>query len=134
MDKRAQEVVLPWNLFNDEGGEHLFIVDAEDTQVVRFHKCQSEVATRVIACVNACRGISTADLLTSDFGEDSIEVGALLGQAMQHRDDLLEALKDAVARQAYRSGHGPDWWEKANAAIAKASPTNASDSEGGHCD
>jgi hypothetical protein len=34
--------------------------------------------------------------------------------------DLLEALKDAVSRQAYREGSGPNWWENARAAIAKA--------------
>ncbi len=138
MDKRAQDVVLPWTVFSDDGSEHLFIVDAEDTQVVRFHKCQSEVATRVIACVNACRGISTEDLLTSDFGEDSVEVGAILGQTMQQLDDLQNALNTIM--RDYVNVHGVGDLEmqpalnQAQAAIAKASHANASDSEGGHCD
>ena len=34
--------------------------------------------------------------------------------------DLLEALEAAVARQAYRPGEGPEWWEQSRAAIAKA--------------
>jgi hypothetical protein len=34
--------------------------------------------------------------------------------------ELLQALQAAVATQAYRPGEGPDWWENARAAIAKA--------------
>ena len=34
--------------------------------------------------------------------------------------ELLESLKSAIARQAYRPGEGPDWWEQGRAAIAKA--------------
>lgn len=134
MHALAHEVILPWNLFDGECGEHIYIMDAEDSQVVRFHKCQGDIAKRVVACVNACRGISTDDLLTSNFGEDSVEVGTLLGQTMQQRDDLLEALKDAIARQSYRAGEGPDWWEKGRAAIAKANGHILTDSDGGHCD
>lgn len=34
--------------------------------------------------------------------------------------ELLEALKQAVSRQAYRPGEGPEWWEAGCAAIDKA--------------
>lgn len=34
--------------------------------------------------------------------------------------DLLAALEKAASMQAYRPGEGPDWWEQARAAIAKA--------------
>lgn len=34
--------------------------------------------------------------------------------------ELLAALEAAVARQAYKHGGGPEWWESASAAIAKA--------------
>ena len=39
--------------------------------------------------------------------------------------DLLAALKLAVSTQAYRDGHGPEWWESARAAIAKATGATA---------
>jgi hypothetical protein len=148
MDHRAQEVVLPWNLFDTECGEHIYIVDSDETQVVRFHKTQGDVAKRVVAYVNACRGISTEDLLTSDFGEDSIEVGALLGQTMQQRDELLEALKRATNHISeitnpvgkYRGLYGDvvrDSYAEAAAAfnaIKSVSNSEHADSEGGSCD
>jgi len=71
--------------------------------------------------------------MTSDFGDDSVEVGALLGQTMQQRDDLLEALQsfpgftDDVLI-------GDPWLEKMRAAIAKATGSVITDSDGGHCD
>ncbi len=140
MDMRlAQEVALPWKLFNAENSEHIFVFDADDQQVVRFHKCQSDIAAHVIACVNACRGISTEDLLTSNFGEDSVEVGALLGQTMQQRDDLLESLikvtgvLDLLLMVEGEPEHGSIAW-RAREAIANATITHATESEGGHCD
>ena len=39
--------------------------------------------------------------------------------------ELLEALQEAVDRQAYREGSGPNWWENARAAIAKATGEQA---------
>lgn len=133
MYHRAQEVVLPWNVFDGEGGEHIYIIDSDETQVVRFHKCQSEVANRVVACVNACSGLSTAELLISNFGEDSVEVGALLGQTMQQRDDLLEALQ-SFPGFTDNVLIGDPWLEKMQAAIAKATGNVLTDSDGGHCD
>lgn len=132
MHALAQEVILPWNLFDGECGEHIYIMDAEDSQVVRFHKCQGDIAKRVVACVNACRGISTDDLLTSNFGEDSVEVGTLLGQTMQQRDELLEVLQNLLV---WDDGNLPgDLFDAARAAIDKATGPIHSDSEGGHCD
>lgn len=138
MDTQAQEVVLPWNLIELDSGDHVYIMDGDDIQVVRFHKTQSEVAKRVVACVNACRGINTEELLTSDFGEDSVEVGTLLGQTMQQRDELLEVLKSIVKSLADQDEEGliahAQQMIDARAAIAKATGHGISDSEGGHCD
>ena len=132
MDSQALEVVLPWSLVEIDSGDHVYIVDHEDAQVVRFHKTQSEVAKRVVACVNACRGISTEELLTSDFGEDSVEVGTLLGQTMQQRDELLEALQNLLT---WDDGNLPgDLFDAARAAIEKATGSVITDSDGGHCD
>ncbi len=134
MDMRlAQEVALPWKLFNAENSEHIFVFDADDQQVVRFHKCQSDIAAHVIACVNACRGISTEDLLTSNFGEDSVEVGTLLGQTMQQRDDLLEALISLLGVTS-TTFVNQTAVQQAKAAAWKVTHANATDSEGGHCD
>lgn len=138
MHALAHEVILPWSVFDGECGEHIYIMDAEDSQVVRFHKCQGDIAKHVVACVNACRGISTDDLLTSNFGEDSVEVGTLLGQTMQQRDELLEALKSIVKSLADQDEEGliehAQQMIDARAAIAKATGPIHSDSEGGHCD
>lgn len=148
MYHRAQEVVLPWNVFDGEGGEHIYIIDSDETQVVRFHKCQGEVANRVVACVNACSGLSTAELLISNFGEDSVEVGALLGQTMQQRDDLLAALQRATKHIAEITSLGGKYHgltgdvvsdsyaeaAAANKAIAAVTGAVLSDSDGGHCD
>lgn len=132
MDTKAQEVVLPWSLIELGSGDHVYIMDGDDTQVVRFHKTQSEVAKRVVACVNACRGIGTEELLTSDFGEDSVEVGTLLGQTMQQRDELLEALQNLLV---WDDGNLPgDLLDAARAAIDKATGNVLTDSDGGHCD
>lgn len=147
MHALAHEVILPWSVFDGECGEHIYIMDAEDSQVVRFHKCQGDIAKHVVACVNACRGISTDDLLTSNFGEDSVEVGTLLGQTMQQRDDLLEALRRLeFAAQRRDSTIGDPCRlievkaelsaaaEQARSAIAKATGLVMTDSDGGHCD
>ena len=130
MHALAHEVILPWNLFDGECGEHIYIMDGEDSQVVRFHKCQSEIAKRVVASVNACNGINTEELLNSHFGDDSVEVGTLLGQTMQQRDELLDALNQ-IAIGHYVEGEER---EIASAAIAKATGHILTDSEGGHCD
>ena len=148
MHELSQEVVLPWCLFDGECGEHIYIMDAEDSQVVRFHKSQSEIATRVVASVNACRGIGTAELMESDFGEDSVEVGVLLGLVMQQRDDLLASLKRATAHideitvlgGKYSGLTGDlvaDSYDEASAArkaIEAVSGLVMTDSDGGHCD
>jgi len=53
MDNRAEEIVLPWDLYPDEQSGYIFVVDADKQQVVRFSHSQDEVAQRVVACVNA---------------------------------------------------------------------------------
>lgn len=139
MHALAHEVILPWSVFDGECGEHIYIMDAEDSQVVRFHKCQGDIAKHVVACVNACRGISTDDLLTSNFGEDSVEVGALLGQTMHERDELLKILTEIVSQVDQGGSEGKVFARDfciANArdAIAKSAAPALADSEGGHCD
>ena len=57
-------------------------------------------------------------------GEHTTASQAEILEEMQRRwnshDQLVEALQAAVATQAYRKGSGPNWWENARAAIAKA--------------
>lgn len=76
-------------------------------------------ARRIVACVNACKGIKTEDL-------ESVPDFALMGSATiekveQQRDELLEALKAMLTHM----GMDEDEWNKptfdqARAAIAKA--------------
>ena len=144
MDTQAQEVVLPWNLIELDSGDHVYIMDGDDVQVVRFHKTQSEVAKRVVACVNACSGLSTEELLTSNFGEDSVEVGTLLGQTMLQRDDLREVAKGLFIALALCQRFIPDElsieppYKVIPLAMNKAEEVLGklydAESEGGHCD
>lgn len=138
MHALAHEVILPWNVFDGECGEHIYIMDAEDSQVVRFHKCQTDIAKRVVASMNACRGISTEELLNSHFGDGFVEVGTLLGQTMQQRDELLEALQQIARANEFDVSRGRQCAEEmrqvARNSTAKATGHGISDSEGGHCD
>lgn len=131
MDTVQKELILPWSILSEDvGGDHVYIIDGDQYQVVRLHKSQTDIAVRVAACVNACRGISTEDLKKSNFGDDSVEVGTLLGQTMQQRDELLDALNQ-IAIGHYVEGEER---EIASAAIVKATGDVMTDSDGGHCD
>lgn len=117
-------------------------------------------ARRIVACVNACAGISTELLergAQNDWAEmmqemetELLETKARLQNCIQkpcackyeaiagrvstfaggackeladyikQRDELLAALKAAVAHQAYKPENAPDWWLQGQAAIAKA--------------
>ncbi|MDM5132948.1 hypothetical protein OB962_18415 [Aeromonas piscicola] len=81
-------------------------------------------ARRIVACVNACRGLPTDELelngLVSAVGNQLLDVE-------QHRDELLEALKEAVETIEWMYGcSSPARGEieeairEGNAAIAKA--------------
>lgn len=80
-------------------GERIGIQDAsgkwvgeEGYQDVQYiPRFSPEHARRIVACVNACEGISTENL------EDVTPVAKRYHAALRQRDELLEALKQAVA-------------------------------------
>lgn len=83
------------------------------------HYEQAQIdAVRVVACVNACEGISTKWLLKNATGcidDMHSTVMAEARSAKYQRDELLEILKEVVRI----SDRKHDAWDKAHAAIAK---------------
>lgn len=51
---------LPWAVIQPETDQHVYIVDAEDNQVVRMAAGQAGTARHIAECVNACAAIKTA--------------------------------------------------------------------------
>jgi hypothetical protein len=76
-------------------------------------------ARRLVACWNACEGISTYEL--ERHAGDPTPVFALLTETWAQRDELLAALKriDSMCKKPIRYG-SIDVQEAARAAIAKA--------------
>lgn len=60
-----------------------------------------EDARRIVACVNACRGLPTDELeqkgLIAAVGSDLLELDGQLAEIKQQRDELLAALEDIIA-------------------------------------
>ena len=83
----------PWKTEGE--GIHALIRGGDATIVAVRHRLPADVheanARRIVACVNACEGISTENL------EDNRPVKWLAQQyneVIKQRDELLEALKD----------------------------------------
>lgn len=91
----------------------IFALDRDDQQT-RYN------ARRIVACVNACEGLTDADLegkpSTLQYMQDKCM------EALDQRDELLAALRNAVnAHMADRDdGIEPLWVEEARDTIAKA--------------
>ena len=56
-------------------------------------------ARRIVACVNACEGISTADLEVA--GRLAAAEGATLRRLADQRDELLNAIQSAINQVEY---------------------------------
>lgn len=130
-----KHTIEPWQ-FGHFGTEAFWIGPNETRVSVAFvpHDCDSardesrENARRIVACVNACAGISNPD----DYEFSRVltladEQRATCLKYEQQRDELLEALKDMNAgwkyiRQMHGDLYGVGWdraQDKADAAIAK---------------
>lgn len=64
----------------------------------KFHD-EKENARRIVACVNACAGISTSDL--ERVKDEVTPVFELLLKATEQRDKLLDALTGAIVQIEY---------------------------------
>lgn len=124
----SQHTKGPWHIEPANRKDNWRIVGANG-QVVSIFAAGMDMdnARRIVACVNACEGISTDQLEkeASNVREwleqkriDAIDMAARNLDLKQQRDQLLAALEKAVDRQAYKPGTGPAWWEEARAAIA----------------
>ena len=78
-----------------------------------------ENARRIVACVNACEGISTENL---EENKPIIELARAYNVSLRQRNDLLAALRSAVndADAWGLADDECDWLSIARAAIAKA--------------
>ena len=110
----------PWKTEGE--GIHALIRGGDATIVAVRHRLPADVheanARRIVACVNACEGISTENL------EDNRPVKWLAQQyneVVKQRDELLEALQALMDDEApIDEKHWNDCCDKARAAIAKA--------------
>lgn len=96
----------------------------DDAPVRDFNAEQQANARRIVACVNACEGISTTDLESAPGYDAAIngfhEQRALVVQARNERDELL-ALLTEVAGNFTRDDDLPDnLLPRIDAAIDKA--------------
>ena len=83
------------------------------------HKIRRGNARRIVACVNACEGISAENL---EENKPIIELARAYNVSLRQRDDLLAALRSAV-NDADGWGLADDecgWLPIARAAIARA--------------
>ena len=115
----------PWK--TEREGIHALIRGGDATIVAVRHRLPADVheanARRIVACVNACEGISTENL------EDNRPVKWLAQQyneVVKQRDELLEALQALMDDEApIDEKHWNDCCDKARAAIAKATGEQA---------
>ena len=115
----------PWKTEGE--GIHAIIRGGDATIVAVRHRLPADVheanARRIVACVNACEGISTENL------EDNRPVKWLAQQyneVVKQRDELLEALQALMDDEApIDEKHWNDCCDKARAAILKATGEQA---------
>jgi len=93
---------------NDENGDP-FIIASKN---YNYPDLSNANARRIVACVNACRGLSTKELeengLVSAVGHELLNLDAQLATVTAQRDELLKALKATL---------GPDYEHAYNLAM-----------------
>ena len=99
----------PWK--TEREGIHALILGGDATIVAVRHRLPADVheanARRIVACVNACEGISTDNL------EDNRAVAWLAqryNEVVQQRDELLKALT-FYAEGSHFIQHDPEAWD-----------------------
>ena len=59
---------LPWAVIQPDQDQHAYIVDVEGNQIMRMPAPQAEAARHIVACVNACKGFTTDQLVAMSEG------------------------------------------------------------------
>jgi len=96
------------------GGGKFVSVTTDDYSRLVCKAPSSEDARRLVACWNACEGISTEQLEAAPYKDSAAFMAYLKVEAQ--RDDLLAALKDCTTEE----GPDQDTLNRARSAIAKA--------------
>lgn len=121
------QIKYPLKLFTTYANPE--IRDADDAFVTAFNKDETDLARRIVLCMNACFGIKDEQL--SGYGVESTEklyaADLALGRAIEQRDELLEALETAKNGLLWYQNTHPESvddsdaeaMEKIDAAIAK---------------
>ena len=78
----------PWSYGEDNDG---WYVSTGDTQLA--HGMTEADARRIVACVNACKGIDTDSLEADGYGDDWAEIGRQRIEILEQHDELLAALQ-----------------------------------------
>ena len=102
----------PWEAVN-RGDDYADDIDATNEsghQVTLALSVGKVNARRIVACVNACAGLSNDAL---DGGWTAADLSAYAKQLEQQRDELLEALEKCLP-------HVIDSWDEDHSAVVKA--------------
>jgi hypothetical protein len=122
----TQHTKEPWRANHANAGDRGYEVAGGDKFLTQVCDDVREVnAHRIVACVNACAGISTENLETLPGYSAAIdgfhEQRDLVVKARNQRDELLEALRFMVANIGQpRCTETAEGFAAAEAAIAKA--------------
>jgi hypothetical protein len=91
---QSQHTSGPWKIYNDENPLDFsmdYWINGLNGEIVCSFGVSRENARRIVACVNACEGVSTEFLETlADMPEKNV---AKYEQLLKQRDELLEAAK-----------------------------------------
>lgn len=83
----------PWAFYMGVSNQTAFI-KSEAGDLISYGEASEADARRIVACVNACEGISTDSLECLPLTANSVMA---LGALQQQRGELLAALKEFVA-------------------------------------
>ena len=88
----------PWKYSTDmDGRVNIFVDDGRVVTLCHAH-LRPEDARRIVACVNACDGLTTEFLETPDLAFSPARAAAKMAEIERQRDQLLEAIQYAVSQ------------------------------------
>ena len=90
----------PWILL-PVGRDESFIFQQGTTNTIIDHGINTETARRIVACVNACAGISTEELESTSIPVYWQSVALKLERTQEQRDELKAAIEQYVTMPAF---------------------------------